>query len=140
MVVELCDGQCACCDKHDLRFAHHSTCHGLSRICNTWHVGRRIFWFLLVLGCMCLLVQQLYERISIFLRFEIKTEVLVETYSSLILPTVTICNMNMFSKSLLTPMDYELLELSNETIHWITSKYDRKYINPGNTSDEFWRE
>ena len=139
MVVKCLNGSFICCDKHDFRFAEHTTCHGFSRFCNTWNIFRRTLWFIFVIFCVIGLGLVVFERFRIFLNFEIKTEISKRNEIKLTLPAVTICNMNMFSSSRLEPVDEELLSISSSLISWITGVnqtiiQDQK----GSYSDSYW--
>ena len=119
---------CGNVDNVDSDFSDSTTCHGPKRFCNSnWHPFRRVLWLLLVLISLGLLTQQLYERFSQFLRFEMKTDVRTETKKSLPMPTVTLCNVNMFSSAHLNDMDLELLELSKDFYNSIDFNSPKNY-------------
>ena len=88
-----------------------STCHGLFRIANKqYHIVRRGLWFVIVIGCLSFLALQLYESFNSFLKYELKTSITVVEQNKLELPRITICSSNLFMRSQINQMDYELLE------------------------------
>ena len=90
------------------QFVESSTCHGLFRITNKkYHIVRRGLWFLVVVGCLGFLAYQLFESVSTFLKFQMKTSITIETHNQLELPAITICNTNLFMKSQLEALDEE---------------------------------
>ena len=88
-----------------------STCHGLFRIANKqYNIVRRVLWLVVVIGCLSFLGIQLYESISSFLKYELKTSITVNMENKLELPRITICNSNLFMRSQINEMDQQLLD------------------------------
>ena len=132
-------GSLVVCDDFDFDFAHSTSCHGMKRFCNSWHIVRRAFWVFITISTMLLLGQQLIDRFNNFVKFELKTEITLQAAKSLPLPMVTICNLNLFSKSLLTEMDFELLQdVSFELSRIVTKNYIETDSSKWSVSD-YWR-
>ena len=51
----------------------------------------------------------MYDRTVTFLQFDLKTEVVIESARSLVLPTVTLCNANFLSRRALKAFDYDII-------------------------------
>ena len=66
------------------------TCHGLTRIC-TGRLYERIFWLILLVGCLAFCFYLLYEMIIDYLKYEIRTEIRYLMREELVLPTITVC-------------------------------------------------
>ena len=87
-----------------------TTCHGAWRIWNSQYPWfRRVMWFIVVAGCLTFMGFQLYESFSSFLQFQLKTSTSIDKQLELELPTITVCNTNLFINSQLSDMDIEII-------------------------------
>lgn len=100
-----------------------TTAHGFRGIFETSMMARRLFWVLLVFGCIVGFVVMTMALVTDFLQYKTVTSVIVTGGSTVTLPSVTICNTNAYSLGnilQLTPIlpDKDYPDFTNESTYF----------------------
>ena len=82
-------------------FTSSTTMHGLRFVTETDHIIRKILWSITMLVMISLIIVGLTQSVSKYYQYDSVTSTKLERNDSLILPAVTICNVNSIKKSVI---------------------------------------
>ncbi|XP_078379403.1 acid-sensing ion channel 2-like isoform X2 [Oculina patagonica] len=114
-------------------FVGSSTLHGLNYMFSSRSLVRRILWALFLVTAMAWFSFESFKLLRKYFSYPVTTKVALEYEGTLEFPAVTICNFNMFNKSVVTAKGYnELLRQFERKLFGLNNENDTMDFNKYN--------